>query len=226
MNDILNNYFSSFLHPWHTQELLRKLRLYETEVKEPAQLELVGSEELKPLEESVGVNFEQSLTISWLFVVMNGFYVLIGHFMGLVAFEGFSSEGIFLDSFQSLLSISAIGFLLLKTVFFPLFFWVYSKFWINIIKIFSTLFEKDEDVDRVSEEIVTNAFTTHTFLVIPIFGDLLHRIANLVYLFGGLRKNLGFNTLQAGLVIVCPLLLFLFAVFMMALSVGMMASGL
>lgn len=226
MSDILNNYILSFLHPWRTQELLRERRQVKKEMLEVNQLELVSEKNTDLLEEEVGVSFEQSLCVSWLFVIMNGFYVMIGYFMGLETFKSFALEDQILDSFQVIWTSIWILFFLGKLVLFPLYFWLYAKFWVNIIKVFSSLFEKGEDVEEASEQIVSNAFTSHTFMVIPIVGEFLYRITNLIYLFGGLKRNLSFNNLQAGLVILCPLLLFLFAMFMMMLSVGMAASGL
>ncbi len=226
MSDILNNYILSFLHPWTTQELLKERRELRNEIRDQAQLELVQEENSSLLEEEVGVSFEQSLCVSWLFVIMNGFYVMIGYFMGLETFKSFALEDQLLDHFQVLWTSFWIISFLARLVFFPLYFWLYGKFWINIIKVFSSLFEKGENVDHISEEIVSNAFTSHTLMVIPIVGEFLYRVTNLIYLFGGLKRNLSFNNLQAGLVIICPLLLFLFALFMMMLSVGMAASGL
>lgn len=225
MNEILSNYLHSFLHPWQTQELLRRQREYHREVEGLGQLELVEEREKKKLKEDIGITFEQSLTVSWIFVIFNAFYSLIGMFMGLHLFESFSLEDSFITYSESFLGFTSIFFLVLKVVFFPLVFWFYGKFWVNIIKVFANIFEKDGDIETVGEEIVSHAFTTHTFLVIPIIGLLLHRVANIVYLFGGLKRNLGFNTLQSILVIICPLVLLLFSFFLMAVSVAMMFTG-
>lgn len=225
MNEVLTNYLNSFLHPWHTQDLLRRKREYHHEVEGLGQLELVEDREKKQLKEDFAVSFEQSLCVSWLFVIFNAFYSLIGMFMGLHLFESFNiNEGLISYS-QSFLGFTSIFFLILKVVFFPIVFWFYGKFWVNIIKMFANIFEKEADAEVIGQEIVSHAFTTHTLLVIPIFGLLLHRVANIVYLFGGLKRNMGFNTLQSILVILCPLFLLLFSFFLMAVSVGMMLTG-
>ncbi|MCF8060444.1 MAG: hypothetical protein K9K67_14170 [Bacteriovoracaceae bacterium] len=225
MNEILNNYLHSFLHPWHTQELLRSKRNYNSEVESSSQLELVEKRESKHISDEVGVSFEQSLIVSWMFVIFNAIYSLIGIFMGVHLFESFSVSNTFISYSQSLIGFTSIFFLILKVVFFPLFFWFYGKFWVNLIKIFSGLFEKEGDAEVIGLEIVSQAFTSHTLLVIPIVGLLLHRVINLVYLFGGLRKNLDFSVMQATLVLLCPIFLVLFSVFLMTVSVGMMLSG-
>jgi hypothetical protein len=225
MNEILNNYLHSFLHPWQTQELLRSKRIYNGEVENSAQLELVERREEKQFSEDVGVTFEQSLIVSWLFVIFNAVYSLIGMFMGLHLFESFSVPNTLISYSQSLLGFTSIFFLVLKVVFFPLVFWLYGKFWVNIIKVFAGLFEKEGNAEKIGLDIVSQAFTTHTLLVIPIIGLLLHRVANLVYIFGGLRKNLGFSVMQATLVVLCPLFLILFSFFLMTISIGMMLTG-
>lgn len=225
MNEILNNYLHSFLHPWQTQDLLRRQREYHSEVEGLGQLELVEDREKKKLREDIGVTFEQSLCVSWILVIFNAFYSLIGMFMGLHLFQSFNVDESFINYSESMLGFTSIFFLILKVIFFPLVFWFYGKFWVNIIKVFANLFEKEADVEKIGQEIVSHAFTTHTFLVIPIIGLLLHRVANVVYLFGGLKRNLGFNTFQSILVILCPLILLLFSFFLMAVSVAMMLTG-
>ena len=74
MNEVLTNYLMSFLHPWHTQELLRRKREYHHEVEGLGQLELVEDREKKELKEDFGVTFEQSLIVSWMFVIFNAFF--------------------------------------------------------------------------------------------------------------------------------------------------------
>ncbi|MCR9203455.1 MAG: hypothetical protein NXH75_02690 [Halobacteriovoraceae bacterium] len=227
MNETLSSYLHSFLHPWKTQEVLKHQREYIEEVKNLSPLELVEEREEKlPTSDDINISFEQSLSISWLFVIFNTIYSLIGMFMGLNLYESVSLPGSIIPMGQTYIGFTTIFFIILRVVFFPLIFWFYGKFWINIIKMFGNLYEKEEDVEEVAQEIVTHAFTTHTFLVIPIVGLFLHRISNIIYLFGGLRKNLGLSVMQALLVILCPLIIVLFATFMMFLSFGMMISGL
>lgn len=227
MNEVLNQYLLSCLHPWHTQELLRSKRYHNKEVDGSNVIELVQNRDEKKVEENLGVTFLESLSISWLFRVFYASYSLIGMFMGLHLFESFSLPGTAISTGQSWVSSIAIFFLLLKLVFFPLYFWLYGKFWINIIKIFAQLFEKDDmgNIDKVSEEIYANSMSSHTFLVIPIFGELFHRIGNIIFIFGGLRRNLQLSVLQSSLVIICPLLLILFTFFLMGLSLAMLLSG-
>lgn len=227
MNETLSSYLNSFIHPWKTQEFLRSQREYIEEVKTLSPLELVEDREEKiPKGEDLQITFEQSLSISWLFVIFNTTYSLIGMMMGFNLYESVSLPGSIIPWGQTYLGFTTIFFTIMRVVFFPLIFWFYGKFWINIIKMFGNLYEKEEDLEEIAEEIVTHAFTSHTFLVIPIVGLFLHRITNIIYLFSGLRKNLGLSVMQALLVVVCPLFIVLFAAFMMFLSFGMMISGL
>lgn len=231
MNETLTSYLHSFLHPWKTQQFLHDQRKFNNEVQSIAPLELIEEREKKLIQdEELGITFEQSLSISWLFVIFNTVYSLIGMLMGLNLYESVSLPGQIIPLGQTYLGFTTIFFVILRVVFFPLIFWFYGKFWVNIIKIFGNLYEKEgenEDyLDEVAEEIVTHAFTSHTFLVIPIVGLFLHRVANIIYLFGGLRRNLNLSVMQALLVILCPLFIVLFASFMMFLSFAMLLSGL
>lgn len=226
MNETLTSYLNCFLHPFKTQDLLRRRRDYNHQIETTGLLELAEVREEKKIEEEFGVSFQESLTISWLFVIFNTFYSLIGMFMGLNLYESLSIPGSIIPLGQTFIGFTTIFLAILRVVFFPLIFWLYGKFWVNIIKVFANLYEREDEIDDISVEIVSHAFTSHTFMVIPIVGLFLHRIANLIYLFGGLRKNLKLSVLQALLVILCPLIIFLFAFFLMGLSLAMMISGL
>lgn len=230
MNDILHNYLLSFLHPWHTQDLLSKTRSFESRVDEQAPLELVESREERHLDEEskegLLLTFEQSLIVSWLFMIFSAVYTLIGMQMGTDIYKAFLVSEELIPYSKYFLGFTSIFFLILRVIFFPLIFWFYGKFWVSIIKMFGTLFEKNEEnSEEIAKEIVTHAFTTHTFLVIPVIGLLLHRIANIVYIFSGLRRNMGFNVFQSTLVVLCPVLMILFLGFLVVVSFAMMLSG-
>ena len=232
MNELLLQYLNSFLHPWVTQDILSGRRTHRAEALATPLLQIVDEEQPEEVytEEKVGVNLHESLTISWLFSIFNATYIIIGMTMGLhtleLAEKGLS-ESVGLNAGNYL--AYSIFTVLMKIVFFPLIFWFYGRFWVSIIKIFANLFEKGlevDDLDEICEEVVANSLTGHTFLVIPILGEVLQKLSFLIYLFAGLRRNIGFNVLQSALVLLCPLILILFAFFLMFMSFALLISSL
>lgn len=233
MNELLVNYINAFLHPWLTNDLLNSRRKQGHVRRESPQLELIQEENLvssvvqeQNEEDKVGVSFNESMAISWVFTIFQATYVIIGVTMGLNTMQ-WAHEDLshVVDNAALTLTAYSIFSLLLKVVFFPLFFWFYGRFWINILKIFTNIFEKfdnENEIDSRCEEIVSNSLTSHAFLVIPIIGDFLHKLSFLVYLYAGLRRNLGLNLFQSILVLLCPLLLILLLLFAMVMSFAML----
>jgi len=233
MNELLTNYINTFLHPWMTNDLLNRRRKQSQPRRESPQLELIAKNDdisiamaKEKQEERVGVSFNESMALSWIFTVFQATYVLIGITMGINTMQ-WAHEDLshVVDNVALTLTVYSIFSLLLKVIFFPLFFWFYGRFWINILKIFTNMFEKFENEDEIDmrcEEIVSNSLTTHTFLLIPIIGDFLYKLSFLVYLYAGLRRNLELNLFQSILVLLCPLLLILLLLFVIVMSFAML----
>lgn len=235
MNELLSDYIFTFLHPWLTNDLLnqRRKQSHGSVRRKSPQLELIARDDdvstVVPKESEavdIGVSFNESMAVSWIFTIFQATYVMIGITMGLGtmqwAHQDFSHV---VGNVALAFSAYSIFSLLLKVIFFPLFFWLYGRFWINILKIFANMFEKfenEEEIDARCEEIVSNSLTAHTFLVIPIIGDFLEKFSFLVYLYAGLRRNLGLNLFQSILVLLCPLLLILLLLFVMVMSFAML----
>lgn len=237
MNQILNNYINACLHPWLTQDLLNERRSLKHNFKTPV-LGLVEEGGTLPdtIDESeleknkIGVTFHEAMSVSWMFIIFHATYSLIGITMGLNSTSWADEEISYVISNASAgLTAYSIFSLLLNVVLFPLFFWVYGRFWINILKVFTNVFEKFDDEDEIRErceEVVANSLTAHTFLVIPIIGDFLQKFSFLIYLYAGLRRNLGLNLFQSILVLMCPLILILLAFFLMLMSFGLLIATL
>ena len=227
MNETFSLYLNCFLHPWQTQETLRELRRFNKDVEEISPLELVESRQEKQIDNQVGVSWFDSLLVSWFFNILQIFYILLGMLLGLEIFESFSSENSLLSPFLLDANIKKIILLLFfQGVLFPVSFWITSTFWSLLIKSFAKIFEKDEgDMQEVADEIISTSLTSHAFLIIPILGQGLFKVGTLIYLFAGLRKNLGMSVLQSFIVILCPLILLLLMTFMMGLMFLMLLSG-
>ncbi len=241
MNEILNSYINACLHPWLTHDLLNLRRKQNKVKRETPALEIVGDEdtltdrvapkvEKVEKEEKVGVTFQESMSISWIFSIFHATYSIIGITMGLNSVDWAQEElSYVMDSASAGLMAYSIFSLLLNVVLFPLYFWLYGRFWINILKVFSNIFEREDNEDEIAsrcEEIVANSFSSYTFLVIPIVGDFLHKFSFLIYLYAGLRRNLKLNLLQSILVLLCPLILILLALFLMVMSFGLLIATL
>ena len=144
MNEILNSYINACLHPWLTHDLLNLRRKQNKIKRETPALEIVGeetpSERVAPVEErvdKVGVTFQESMSISWIFSIFHATYSLIGITMGLNSVDWAQEElSYVMDNASAGLMAYSIFSLLLNVVLFPLYFWLYGRFWINILKVF------------------------------------------------------------------------------------------
>jgi hypothetical protein len=227
MNEVFSQYLQCFLHPWQTQETLRKMRQYNKDVEKIAPLELVEERAEKKLDSDFGITWNESLIVSWLFSLIQLFYILLGTHLGLEMFSSYSGQE---TSFSPFLLIATkervIYMLLFQGVLFPVFFWITTTFWTLLINSSAKLFEKDDNrTQQVAEEIIATSLTSHTFLIIPILGPFFFKVTTLIYLFGGLKKNLEFSSLQSFLVILFPLIIFLLMSFLLFALVAIAFSG-
>jgi hypothetical protein len=225
MNNILNRYFLTFLHPFAQQEEFYKKRLLFKEEQRLKSFELVKQNEDQSVSETSGLGLIETLSVSWIFHLIQTFYALLALLLGLQSAQLFMGNEEF--SFISLRqNETAIFFLLLKVTLFPLIFWFYVKFWVNIIKLCSHIFEIDEDIEEISQQIVNGAFTTHAFLTIPLFGGIVQHFARLLYLFAGLRRNLRLNVWQSLFILMVPVIAGLLLALLFGLSIMVLITGL
>lgn len=164
--------------------------------------ELVNS-----LNKTVELDFIESMGVSWIFVILNVIYVVFTLIISLYFFNGGIEKYWILNSYQPqrfLLTIS-----IAEAVFFPILIWVYAKVWNVLISFFSGLFgnSKNSEIKSISNQIVNGSLTSHVFLIIPVFGGMMRHIYGLIYIYLGLRNNLGFSRLQGLLTLISPLLI-------------------
>tara|TARA_R110002072_G_scaffold534_6_gene3922 strand:+ start:100213 stop:100911 length:699 start_codon:yes stop_codon:yes gene_type:complete len=228
MTEVLNLYFNCALHPFAQQEYFRKKRqvgAYEN------QLSLVDDEnDIKSLAQvkDEGLTTIEVLSCSWLMYFFKAFYDLMALFLGWSAYNFFQGENYDLHIFQQTGQKLAIYSILLKVILFPILLWFYSKLWINIIKMSSYVFSDEnvaaaeKDINIIATQIVHSSLSTHIFLVIPFFGEMVQFLASLVYIYAGLRRNLGLNKLQSFLVLLTPAFLVFLATSLMMVSIVML----
>ena len=91
MNIILYNYFQAFLHPFKFNGFLRNER--EKEQSKGNSLRLAEEGESKP-EVLMGLNFVESVGVSWAFVIVRALYSFFGLWLGLYVVEsmGFGEQ--------------------------------------------------------------------------------------------------------------------------------------
>ena len=107
-------------------------------------------------------------------------------------------------------------------VLFPLGAFVFVKFWGLLLRFFIRLYELPvKDEERAVDEVVAGSLTSHMFLVVPIFGEIAKHISSMVFLFAGLRSNLGMSVLQALMVVISPLFIIFFAILVLGLYIAL-----
>ena len=170
----------------------------------------------------VGVNFFEALSVSWVMAVFKAAYALLAVAWGVHLFHLYYDAPFdisnLLDANQKIIIFS----ILLKVVLFPLHLWIYYKVWLYSIKFFASIADLKEYSEEVGSQVISNALTAHTFLLIPVFGDAIFHGAFMIYLYAGLRRNLGLSIVQSLVVLIIPLFL-IFLVFV-ALLVGIIFS--
>ncbi|MCP4912196.1 MAG: hypothetical protein GY909_03675 [Oligoflexia bacterium] len=222
MTEVLNLYFNCALHPFAQQEYFRKRRLIGRYDNQLSLVDEENLEEVKKATKTEGLTIIEALSCSWLMYFFKAFYDLMALYLGWSAFQIFQGDNLDLFAYQEAGQKIAIYSILLKVVLFPLFLWFYTKLWINIIKMSNHIFGDEVDIDHVAEQIVHSSLSTHIFLVIPFFGEVVQFFTSLFYIYAGLRRNLGLNKFQSLLVLLTPAFLVFLAMTLMMISIVML----
>jgi hypothetical protein len=190
MIESLQLYFEAFRHPYREHE---------------------GSERK--------ISYFELMGISWGLHMLYAFYSIFSLFLGVKSYEYFSSSKDFthlaLETFNFTMQKISLFSILFGVVFYPFIFQFAYRFWKIIFKFYVNLFDCDDDfTDEKSDEILSSAFSSNLFLILPILGNILSNIALAFFVFQGLKRKYEFTSLQATLVLTTPLfLVFLFTIF-------------
>ena len=226
MIDTFSRYILNFLHPISTQDLFRKSRLVKkVRPLMDANQAIEHEGEVDDTVEERELSLEEVISVSWVFVLVRAFYVLISVNLGISFFNTEAVDDSVFDGFfatpvfqaQKIILFSIIA----EIVLFPLVVIIYVKFWEVIIKFFARLFGSEENVPTAVDQITISAVSSNFFLLIPIFGETLRHLAGLFYLFVGMKKNLNFTSLQSIITLASPLILL-----MMLFSIALFGEGL
>ncbi len=223
MTKILYGYFTYFLHPLKVNYYFRKNR---EDARAHTKPFLVDDEASLKLEEDVlQLDFSDVLLISWIFVLINCIYSLLLLNLGATLLRMVDTTGNLGEKLGN--PRWMIFFTLAQAVLFPVVFYVFAKIWAKIVEFFALIFNPEiEDVESVSSQIVAVSLSTHTFLLVPVLGTFIFYMAFFVYLFGGLKYNLGLRTLPGILTILSPLFFLGFVFFVIILLIVSLIVGL
>jgi len=214
MTSIVTDYILAFLHPFRTHEHLRLKRENVRSNLKGTPLTIASEDTLveESIEEARGLSFVEVLSVSWILAIINGIYSIGFIYFGYMTSDALSDTESLSFLISSTFSFETqkvlVSWSILQVVLFPVTLWFYTKVWVVIIKFFGNLFEFDGDVEQVTFQIVNHSIVTNLFLIVPIFGEMVRHFSSIVYLFAGLRKNMGLSTLQSIIVVASPLFIF------------------
>lgn len=114
-------------------------------------------------------------------------------------------------------------FLVLSTaldlVFFPVLTLVVTQFWNVVISGFGRLLEiEKEERMRIADQVTVVALSSNFFLVLPILGVFLQKIAWFILMYKGLRKNLGASRSLSVIILFTPTIVMVMIVSLIVLA--------
>ena len=153
----------------------------------------------------------ESLSISWVFVVMNGFLRICVLNLVLIMFASLlrSAEA----EMGALINIGDIPSLylivlssLLDVIFFPLFGIFIIQFWEVLIRMVGALLQTPGNVAEKADDIISVYFSANILQIVPILGAPLKGFAGMILMYAGLRKQINASPTLSICVILAPML--------------------
>jgi hypothetical protein len=202
----LETYFSASMNPFRIHEYFKY------------GIPLTGKEDVK-----LGrVYLTESILISWGFYILNCFYILVTYLIShdsiLAAQEELRQ---FVAAPNNFTIIVLITFLMVKSLFFPIFCFIHVGFWKIVLFIFAELLEiKEEDREEIIDDIISISYSSHVFLAIPYFGTVVQYIDELMLMYSGIKTRMGASRSLTLLIVSFPYFLFiaLWAIIMLLLT--------
>jgi hypothetical protein len=163
------------------------------------------------------LNLYESVSLSWLFVIINGIarVFIIHTLLTLFVGEGPTFLGFRLwqtDQFSSFYFI--VLSIVLDMVFHPLVTLLMVQVWELIIKAYANVLDLDGDWDDIAESIMAVSLSSYFFKIIPFLGDILQSLFSIILMYAGLRERLGADRMLAIVILLTPfwLITFIFIV--------------
>lgn len=165
------------------------------------------------------ISFLELLGMSWAMHLIWAFYSVFALYLGVRSYDYLSSSKEFshmvLQSFNFTIQKWSLLTTLFGVVFYPFIFQFAYRFWKGCFKFYANIFDyEDEAFEEKCDDILSTAFASNLFLILPIVGNVLSNIAITYFLFTGMKRKFDFTSLQASLVVITPLfIMFLLAMF-------------
>ena len=194
--DLFQNYAYCLIHPFKTHELF-----------------LSNEEDDNGFKPHI-LGIYESLGASWVFVVISGIFRIALLNLVLFTFINFQASD---ESSFSLISNEdgSLGFYfllfqtILDVIFYPLAMLFLIQFWEFTIKLFGKALGSDENLDEKVKNIMSVALSSSILSIIPIFGGMAQKLASLILMYAGLRKQLNASVGLSFCIMMMPVLMFL-----------------
>ena len=156
----------------------------------------------------------ESLGASWMFVVINSIIrILLVNLVILAFLKLADSEFGFLSGVTSEDSMLGFYFLILSTIldviFYPLFTLFLIQFWEFIIRMFARFLGHQEGLEDKARSIMTVALSSHIFSIVPVLGSMAQKLAAMILMYAGLRKQLNASAALSICIMMFPIFLML-----------------
>lgn len=158
------------------------------------------------------LNAYESLTTSWVFVIINGMARILLLNMVLVMIAGFFEDSnLEMMGLFDLEDMSSYSFLVLSAVldiiFYPFFGLFIIQYWEVVIKFFARLIHTQGDIAQKANDIVSVYFASNILRIIPFFGAIAQSMAAIVLMYAGLRVQLKASPALSFCIIFSPIVL-------------------
>lgn len=173
----------------------------------------------------------ESLTASWIFVVINGiFRIIIVNFL-LILFQSLA-ENLPTDITSGLVDFGKIPsyyFVIASTVlnilFYPVFGFFIIKLWDIIIRFYARALGVSRNHHEASDAIISVSLSSYIFLAIPIFGPMFQGLSQMLLMYAGFRKQLGASPILSICMLLTPALVALAVIcFIMMITMVLLSS--
>lgn len=165
-----------------------------------------------------GIDLTEAISISWIWYLIQGFFVLMTISLTTKVYDAIETESVLasmvVDSWQRATMRLTVISILVGMVFFPVYEYIYFRLYTVVIRFYSELFKLDSSQQSI-EQTVQFSMVGNTFLLLPIIGRMISFFSTAIYLFAGLRNNLGMTNLQSVITMVTPLLVLLISIGLM-----------
>ncbi len=193
--NIFYSYIHYLIHPFKTHEFLVHPDRYEG---------------FKPVQLSA----YESLTTSWVFVIISGiFRVIMLNFIILLFVDILEDSSFNYSQYIDIKEFPTFYFIILSSIldiiFYPLFGIIIIQFWEVIIKFYGTLLGTTGDLSAKAQNIISVYFSSSILTLIPVFGATAQSLASMILMYAGLRKQLNASPVLSICIILTPFVLVL-----------------